>query len=87
MLGGRKDREVRRRLERVEDELRDLRRGQRLLTLLVLLVLAVQLLSEFFPLMRTVALGMVAAASVYFLWRTFGPQPSSARDDEDDDLE
>lgn len=86
MLGGR-NREVRRRLERVEDELRDLRRGQRLLTLLVLLVLAVQLLSEFFPLMRTVALGLVAAASLYFLWRTFGPGSNSIRNDEDDDLE
>ncbi|MHC4376353.1 MAG: hypothetical protein ACYS26_07125 [Planctomycetota bacterium] len=87
MIGGRKDREVRRRLERMEDELRDLRRGQRLLTLLVLLVLLVQLLSEFFPLMRSLALGVVAAASLYFLWRTFGPTPSAAADEHEDDLE
>jgi hypothetical protein len=85
MLGGRKDRELRRHLERLEDELRDLRRGQRLLTLLVLLVLLVQLLSEFFPLMRSLALGVVAAASVYFLWRSFGPGPGRVRDDEPED--
>lgn len=87
MLGGRKDREARRRLERVEDELRDLRTRHRLLTLLVLLVLAVQLLSEFFPLLRTAALGLVAASSLFFLWRTFRPAPNRARDEADDDLE
>lgn len=78
---------MRRRLERIEDELRDLRRGQRLLTLLVLLVLAVLLLSELFPLMRTVALGLVAAASLYFLWRTFAPAPGGDRPEGGDDLE
>lgn len=84
MLGGRKDREVRRRLERMEDELRDLRRGQRLMTLLVMLVLLVQLLSEFFPLMRSLALGLVAAAALYFLWRTFAPRTSNRISDDED---